>query len=483
MGFRGPEAHLDAPDEAATFVKRLRARYGPEPLADTERYRLALVREVTSHAALVDLGAVQARIPLRFATWAAPYDPTTGDNTATLGSLTEALEPGDVVWVRPTEDVDEVDQVPLVRLGQTPKVEAALHLLDHQRGYVRVAVGGVDYDRSQYNRNTQACRQPGSVFKAVYYALALDSRRFTMDSILEAKPWEPEPGEEWNPRNIDKTIDGKVLLRTAFIKSMNTPSIRVFVALGADEVVARSRRIGIDSELIADKGLSLGASCVRPIELSRSFSTYVRGGTLVDPTWVRRIVDGRGRTLVDRRDPRDADVDVAGRLDRMAAAALDAPEQVIDERTAWLITRLMREVVTAGTATKATAIGAPAGGKSGTASGRVVRDGKAADLTTDVWFVGFTSQEIVTAWMGFDDRNERSLGDLEASYTSAVPMWADFMELWVAGRERGPLPFERPPGITSRTADATYGGPPVAGMPTAQLYYYADASPAVPPSE
>src|SRR5690606_22435030 len=186
-----------------------------------------------------------------------------------------------------------------------------------------------------------------------------------MDDILEAKPWEPEPGEEWNPRNIDKTIDGKVLLRTAFIKSLNTPSIRLFLAVGIDDTIRFVRKLGFTTELIADKGLSLGASCVRIDELTGAFGVFARGGSRRDPVYLRRVIDKRGELRLDLRHPTDGAVDIAGRIDRMAALASDPPVQLLDVRSNFLISRLLREVVTGGTATKAGFIGAPAAGKSG----------------------------------------------------------------------------------------------------------------------
>jgi penicillin-binding protein 1A len=469
QGFRGPVAHLRDEKKQATLRERLAAEYGQAPREDHERWFLALVTEVERRAATVDLGQLTATLPLARMRWASRYDRNTGINDQTIDDVEKALVPGDVIWVRsiapkdPEPDAEGEPEPLEVELGQTPRVEAALYSFDHQSGYVQVMEGGHDYDRSQFNRTTQACRQPGSVFKAIYYALALDTRKWTMDSMLEGKPWEPEPGEEWNPRNIEKTLDGKLLLRTAFIKSLNTPSIRLFVRLGADEVVEWARRLGITTELIADKALSLGASCVHTDELSRAFAVFVRGGKWIDPVYVRRVIDKRGRTVIDHRSPTEAAVDVAGRVDRLAALAIDAPEQIIDEQTAFLITRLMREVVTSGTSTRATTIGAPAGGKSGTAS--------KGTYTTDTWFVGFTSRHVTAAWMG-DDTYERSLGEEDASYTTAIPMWTDYMKKVVEPLPKhGKIPMEKPPGITSKVVDATHGGPPVEGLPIATIYY------------
>jgi penicillin-binding protein 1A len=308
--------------------------------------------------------------------------------------------------------------------------------------------GGHDYDRSQFNRAVQGCRQPGSVFKAIYYAYALDTGKWTMGSILEDRPYEPEPDEEWNPQNIHGTLEGKVLLRNAFIHSLNLPSIRLFVRLGADEVVAWARRLGFTTKLIADKALSLGASCVRIDELTHAFAIYVREGRSFEPTYVRRVTDKNGRVVLDRRHPWDGAMDVSGRLDAMARLALDPPHQAIDRRTAYLITHMMRDVVTAGIGGRARRVEVPVAGKSGTASEN--------KFTTDTWFSGFTSRYATTAWMG-DDTYERSMGDVEASYTTATPMFTEYMEHVVAGIPHREIPIARPPGVHPRVVSFTAG--------------------------
>lgn len=494
QGWRGPVAHLSDETARATFLERAAAEYGADALQrEPLRWRLALVTDVTAKQAKVRVGQAEALLPLKKMTWAARYDRNTGVNDLKISRVDEAIEVGDVVWVRPAQkrrsvaaeiddevaavdaaahgtgdasapplEVDEPSGLFVVELGQVPRVEAAIYAMAHDTGQVEAMEGGLDYDRSQFNRTTQACRQPGSVFKAIYYALALDGGQYTMGSVLEDKPYVPEPGESWNPQNIGQTLDGKVLLRTALIKSLNLPSIRLFVSLGADKVVAWARRLGFTTELIADRALSLGASCVRTDELVRAFSIFVRGGSWIDPVYIRRVLDKRGNTLLDQRHPLEAAVDVAGRLDRMGALALAGPRQVVDDRTAFLITRLMREVVTAGIGGRASQIGVPAGGKSGTASKHA--------YTTDTWFVGFTSRHTTAAWMG-DDTYERSLGDEDASYTTATPMWTQFMAGVVAGIPHESLPLHRPPGISSRNVDARNGEEPTPGFPTATLYF------------
>jgi penicillin-binding protein 1A len=505
QGWRGPVAHLGDAAGRAAFRERATARYAGDALTrDPLRWRLGLVTEVDHKRARVVVGGAEAILPLKRMSWAARYDRNATLNDATIAKVDEAIEAGDVIWVRayhkrrpsiaedteaqgdrPPEgagegvaapepgavkaaeppsppEIDGDTGLPVLELGQTPRVEAVLYTQSIDSGYVDMMEGGLDYDRSQFNRATQACRQPGSVFKAIYYSLALDGDHWRMDSVLEDKPYVPEPGEVWNPQNLGQTLDGEVLLRTALIRSLNLPSIRLFQALGADNVVAWARRLGFTTDLIADRALSLGASCVHIDELVRAFAIFVRGGSWVDPVYVRRVVNKRGEVVLDQRSPEDPAVDVAGRLDRLGALAMKPPKQVIDERTAFLITRLMREVVTAGIGARASRIGVPVGGKTGTASKNT--------NVTDTWFVGFTSRQVTAAWMG-DDTYERSLGEEDASYTTAVPMWQQYMHDAVAGVPHDQLPRHKPPGLTSRVVDARTGKDPVPGMPSATLYF------------
>jgi penicillin-binding protein 1A len=478
-GWRGPVSHLDGDAARTEFLKRTAAEYGKDPLATDERWRLGLVAKLNKFNAWVRVGDTEAVLNIRGMKWASRYDRNSGENEVTIDDVTDALEEGDVIWVRRADEKKqahppstsrpsgagggdaELDLVE-VDLGQTPRVEAALYTVDHETGYVEAVQGGHDYDRSQFNRAVQGCRQPGSVFKAIYYAYALDTGKWSMGSVLEDRAYEPEPDEEWNPQNLHGTIEGKVLLRNAFIHSLNLPSIRLFVRLGADNVVAWARRLGFTTELIADKALSLGASCVRMDELTHAFSIYVREGRSFTPTYARRVTDKNGHVVLDRRHPWDGAMDVAGRLDAMGRLGVDPPTQAIDRRTAYLITHMMRDVVTGGIGGRARKVDAPVAGKSGTASEN--------KFTTDTWFAGFTSRYATTAWMG-DDVYERSMGDVEASYTTATPMFTDYMAEVVQGIPHREVPVARPPGVHPRMVAFTAGE-----MQRSALLYFRDGA-------
>ena len=471
QGWRGPIAHIEHPDHQASFIERTRTEYGLTPLRSEGRWYLGLVEDVDPRDAIVRVGPLLARMTLVTTSWAAPYDTRTGANNAKTSSLTEVLEVGDVVWVRGRFQENRSGERtlrhgdegrPLVSLMQVPRVEGAILASDTTTGAVIAMEGGFDYDRSQFNRATQACRQPGSVFKAIYYALALDNGNYEIDSILQHRAWEPEPGESWNPQDIVKTPDGRLLFRTAFIKSLNTPSIRLFLDLGADNVAKWARHLGIRSTLIADKALSLGASCVLMGELSQAFGMFANNGRAYETHTLARVIDQAGNTLYDVRPIDTPGLDVAGRLRATVDAVTAGERQIIDEKTAFLTTSLMRDVVRAGTGIRATRLGVPAAGKSGTAS--------KGQFTTDAWFVGFTSNVLTAAWVG-DDTYARSLGNHEASYTTATPMWTRFMRTLSKGRTHKEIPWNRPPGVEKRLIDATLGGPSIPGLPSAWVYY------------
>lgn len=454
QGWRGPVASLRSDAARARFRARMETTYGREPpLAD--RIYLALIESVNPAAASARLGAGRYPLPLRQAQWAFPYRTTDSTNDTLLEDLSLALHPGDVVWVRPVRG-RRGDGTSL-ELEQTPEVQGAILTFDLQTGYVLALVGGSDFDRSSFDRVTQACRQPGSTFKPIYYSLALD-RGYTMATVLQDRPYVPEPGEVWNPANVRGTLDGQVLLRTALVRSLNLPSIQLFKWLGAEHVAAWARRLGITTPIHADRALALGASCTHLDELSRAFAVFARGGTAVDNVTVRRVIDRHGRVLVDNTVPQDAWLDAQSKLDRLAALAGSQPRRVIDARTAYLTSKLLRDAVADGIAARAGSIGVPAAGKGGTSSD-----------TMDVSFVGYTSRWLSAAWVG-DDTYRRPLGTDDASYTIAIPMWADYMRKAIGQRPHREIPWERPRGVVSAVVDVGTGLPVEPGAPGVRVY-------------
>ena len=471
QGWRGPVARLGRP-AADEFRRRAAARYGADPPAEGRLY-LGIVEatNAVTGAARVRVGGGVYTLPPANMMWAVPFSYTDSANGELLESAVDVLHPGDVVWVanahqsrrrrfsdwiydaksevqwlppfdetapgkaaRPSKAARPVE----LTLEQTPRVEGTLFSYDHSSGYVVAMVGGDDYDRSEFNRVTQACRQPGSVYKPMYYSLALD-KGYGFGSLLNDVPRaevDPVTGEVWTPTNLNNTVEYQVTLEYALIWSKNVPSVQLFKLDGAKDVERWVRRLGITTPIIADQALALGASCTRIDELTRAFSAFARNGILVDPIYVRRVRDRSGAVLEDHTAAGDPFGNPSERLDRLVAlAAVKPPEPVIPPRTAWLTSTLLRHVVTRGHAPAIRSSGLPAGGKTGTSS-----------ATMDTWFIGYTSRWMTSAWIG-DDLRKRPLGQKDAAYMLTVPMFARYLTEVTAGQPLREIPWERPPGV------------------------------------
>jgi penicillin-binding protein 1A len=456
QGWRGPEAHLEGAARD-TFLRRAEARYGDAPLVPGRRY-LALVESVESGGAKVIVGKAHYRIPLERMDWAAKWSRTHDVNDQKIASAKEALRVGDVVWVeRPpahvrkfsdwtldekqnarwTPEREQKIDPAVVALAQAPRVQAAILTFDHQSGYVLAMVGGQDYARSEYNRATQACRQPGSTYKPIYYSAALDIG-YGFDTSLNDIPTaevDPVTGQVWTPENLHGTVETEVTLEYALVFSKNVPSVDLFKKVGAKNVEAWARRLGFTSPIIADRALALGASCTYMDELARAFAIFARNGRWLDLVTVRRVLDRDGRVLEDHTVYADPMLAPAERLDRVAATAGVRPRQAIPARAAFLTTKLLRAMVAHGYNANLRATGVLSAGKTGTSS-----------ATMDLWFVAFTSRWTTAVWLG-DDRRERQLGRDDAAFMTAVPFWARYMYEVTQGQTFQEIPWEVPEGV------------------------------------
>ena len=309
QGWRGPLARLTgaAADE---FRRRVAAHYGGEPPSEGHLY-LGLVEGATADGSYrVRVGKGVYPLPSANMLWAVPWSAKDAVNDKKLDSTVGVLRAGDVVWVKNAhqskrarfsdwtyDGKSEVQWLPAydetapgkapkrpraveLSLEQTPRVQGTIFSYDHSTGYVLAMVGGDDYDRSEFNRVSQACRQPGSVYKPMYYSLALD-RGYGFSSLLNDVPRaevDPVTGEVWTPTNLNNTVDYQVTLEYALIWSKNVPSVQLFKLMGGKDVEAWARRLGITTPIIADQALALGASCTRIDELTRAFSAFAKQG-------------------------------------------------------------------------------------------------------------------------------------------------------------------------------------------------------------
>ncbi|MBH25116.1 MAG: hypothetical protein CMH57_11805 [Myxococcales bacterium] len=434
----------------------------------------------------VSVGGIEVSVPLHSARWAFPYDRTSKRNAAAeLTDLGHAFAPGDVIVVAydtwtvraPGETIRRrrkrkrrKDDEPLPthtgwRLDQLPRVEGMLLSTEIDTGYVRAAVGGWDFDRSQFNRAIHGCRQPGSVFKPIVYSRALE-RGLTPATVIADAPLKvlKEGGEVWAPKNADWKFSGHLLLRDALARSRNLPSVQVFNHIGAEEAARQAYRLGITTEMAVTEALSLGASCVKPWDLMRVYGTFARRGVRMEPRMLLTVEGPDGRIELDRGHFADASAPTMARLDRLIRSVLDSPERVLHEAHAYQMLHLLRAVVYAGTAGRASALGVPVAGKTGTTN------------AYDTWFVGFTGDILTSVWVGADD-NDRPVGSGETGGRVALPIWLRYMKAAVHERPQQEILGEPPEMIEMHRVDRELGMASQDGEPGISLPFVRGTEP------
>jgi penicillin-binding protein 1A len=306
-------------------------------------------------------------------------------------------------------------------------------------------VGGYDFKKSQFNRAMQAKRNPGSAFKPIIYAAAID-KGMTPATIIDDSPVEYESGREkaWRPRNYDNIYRGPVTMRGALTNSINVVSVKILERIGVDYAIEYAKKLGITAPLADNLTLALGSSSLTPMELTSAYAVFASGGYRVTPYFVTKVVDGDGKVLEEITPPAVptfAQVSSAARkaaetagknaedgVGKGGEGAGKAPEgnspltpvQVISPETSYIMTNLMESVVTSGTGQRAKALGRPVAGKTGTTN----------DMK-DAWFVGYVPQLVAGVWVGYDQ--EKSLGSSGSGGQAAAPIWTDFMQRSLAG--------------------------------------------------
>ena len=297
--------------------------------------------------------------------------------------------------------------------------EGAVVVVEPRSRDVLALVGGYEA-RSGFNRATQAIRQPGSTFKPIVYARAIQTRRFTPASLVVDAP---AVYDEWKPRNYEQwNYQGAVRLREALARSINMVAIRVMEDVGAPDVAEFARQDGISTKLDEDMALALGASGVRPLELTNAYATFAAGGRWAPPRLVTKIVAPDGS--------------------RLPLEPLDPARDVMTPDEAYVMTSMLRSVVTSGTGTPALRLERAVAGKTGT-----------SNEARDAWFVGYSPSVVTGVWVGFDD--SRSLGRRETGTRSALPIWIEVME--AADQTPKETTFAMPSGVVQARIDPASG--------------------------
>jgi penicillin-binding protein 1A len=333
----------------------------------------------------------------------------------------EPLRPGDVLPVRVLSR-DDPDGLRLT-LDERPPVEGALVAIDPATGEVKAMVGGYDFRRSQFNRAVQSERQPGSAFKPLLYAAAVD-RGYTAATLVFDGPISVANGNlpAWSPRNYNDRYFGWTTLRNALARSLNTVTVRVTESVGLSPLMESLKRFRVFRRMPPrNLSIALGSAEVSLLKLTQAYATFATLGERPSAMFIRRISDDRGN-VIEEAEPRF--------------------ERVLSPATAYIVTSMMQTVVERGTGRRAQALGRPCAGKTGT-----------TNESRDAWFLGFTPDLVVGVWVGFD--SERSLGKGATGGRVALPIWISFMERALEGR---PITdFRIPPDVVFVNIDEATG--------------------------
>ena len=424
QGYRGPVNHL-LPKQFEKFSKTISEQFADTPLREAMVTK-GVVIQVNDHAntVMVRMGNQRGIISLKDMKWARKPDLNVAYFETTIHHPGEVLSVGDVIFVRAIKKENEMWAL---ALEQEPEVQSALLSMEAQTGQVKAMVGGLDFSKSQFNRAIQSRRQPGSAFKPILYAAAID-KGFTPASVIVDSPIVFEDTDRdftWKPDNYDKKFHGFLLFREGLIKSRNVITVKILRQTGIEYTINYAKKMGITAKLNKDLSLALGSSGLSLLEVVNAYSVFANQGNLISPCFIKKIVDRDGNVILKNHPD---------------------PKKVIDESTAYIITHLMEEVVKYGTGWRIKALKRPVAGKTGTTN----------DLK-DAWFMGYTPGYITGVWVGFDQ--ERSLGKSETGSRAASPIWLDFMQHILEGK---PVRiFQIPDNVVFVEIDAQTGLLPV----------------------
>lgn len=464
----------------------------------------AVVTEVNDNIGFVEvqLPEIKAYIDFETMTWARKPNPDKKSELDLIKTPSMALKVGDVVQVRIVAETVQwpktKNKKPVIanyypeaknhlqaELDQEPLVEGALLSIDQQTQDVLAMVGGYSFARNEFNRALQAARQTGSAFKAIVYAAALDKGYNPSTLLIDAPIAYRQTGDEgqqedkiWKPSNHEKNFSGEITMRNALVKSLNIPSVKIVEDIGVNYASEFAQRLGIFSKLNPDFTMVLGSSSLTLYEMTKVFSQFGRLGLRTHPVMIKKVIDRKGKILLERLDLDARFIEETKKLDdafevkRKAylEAHVDAfpastdlslgdpqpavnssspfyfsdPEQLIKPEIAYVITDMLKGVVDdpGGTGGRAASLGRELAAKTGTTNGYF-----------DAWFVGYTPNIATGVWVGFD--KERTIGKSEVGGKAALPIWLSFMK--DAHSNLPMMSFQIPDGVKIVKIDAETG--------------------------
>jgi len=426
QGYRGPLKRMPALKVEA-FSRKIAEDMNHSSLQKESMYKgVVLAVNDENNLATVRVGNHQGIIQGETISWARKPNVEKGYWENKVGHIKKVLKVGDVISVTPKEKIVKPD-VWRFELDQEPDIQAALLCIEAETGHVKTMIGGIDYLESQFNRATQSRRQPGSAFKPVIFAGAID-KGYTAASIIIDSPIIFEDEERdfiWKPKNYNEKFYGPTLLRTALVKSRNVVTIKILQDIGIDYIIDYARKLGVKSDINRDLSIALGSSGTSLLEMVNTYSVFSNLGYLVEPVFITKIVDRYGNILEQSELKR---------------------KKVIDMTTAYIITHLLEGVVKSGTGWRVKELQRPVAGKTGTTNNLF-----------DAWFLGYTPRYTTGVWVGFDQ--ERPMGKGETGSRAAAPIWLHYMQGILKGKSV--RTFNVPEGVVFAKIDATTGLLPI----------------------
>ena len=374
-------------------------------------------------------------------------------NIETKDKIQGIIEYKDISWTKKEfEELFKVGDIIYVKriyknfysLKQLPKINGGIIVMDPYTGRVLALSGGFSFKNSEFNRVTQALRQPGSAFKPFVYALALEND-YTPSSLVLDAPLVLDQGSDlkmWKPQNYGKKFYGPSTLRTGLEKSRNLMTVRIAQNLGIDKIVKFSKSLGIYDNPEELLSISLGSAETTLLKLASAYSAFINGGKLVQPVLIDRIQDSEGNTIVNNEQRSCLDCEQISFMSDQYRNIKDNYIQVFSSETAYQMTSLLEGVIQRGTGKKLKKLELNIAGKTGT-----------TNENTDAWFIGFTSNLIIGVYVGMDD--PKSLGKYETGSKTALPIFKDFVEKTV--KKSNARPFKVAEGITMMVVDPISG--------------------------
>ncbi len=438
-GWRGPITRISLSDNWLDKLNGLDIDLG------SATWRLAAVLDVDKEGAFIGLDdGATGQIPFAEMSWARKWRPKETLGPKVKGPA-DVLSEGDIVAVEPIGEASTgVIGFRSFALRQVPEIEGGLVALDPHTGRILAMVGGFNYGSSQFNRSTQALRQPGSAFKPIVYAAALD-HGFTPSSLILDAPFVIDQGYglgKWKPSNYTNKFYGPSTLRLGIEKSRNLMTVRLAQYVGIERIIDYAKRFQVVDSMPPILSMALGAGETTLLRLTAAYAVFVNGGNRVTPSMIDRIQDRRGATIFTQ-DSRICDE--CATMDWRRGEVPQLPDdrvRVLDIRTAYQIVSMLQGVVDRGTGIRIKAVGKPLAGKTGTSNDSV-----------DTWFIGFSPDMAVGIFAGFD--KPRSLGRRETGSSVAVPIFRDFAAAALKGQPT--IPFRIPAGIRLVRVDLATG--------------------------